>query len=78
MKTVKEIKKDILKLDENWDADDIICAFGDFEEEGIDEVIVEKSYNAGYDYIAYINAVESSQFCICVDKNNKIIDVWIA
>lgn len=78
MKTIEEIKEDILKLDENWNADDIIEAFGDFEEDGEDEVIVEKSSNTGYDYIAYINTVESTQFCICVDENNKIIDVWIA
>lgn len=78
MKTIDEIKNDILNLGENWSADDIICAFGDFEEEGIDEVIVEKSCNAGYDYIAYINTVESTQFCICVDESNKITDVWIA
>ena len=78
MKTIDEIKNDILNLGENCSADDIICAFVNFEEGGEDEVIVEKSSNPGYDYIAYINAVESSQFCICVDKNNKIIDVWIA
>lgn len=78
MKTIDEIKKDILELDENWDSDDIIEAFGDFEENGESSVYVGKSDNSGYDYIAYIDTEESTQFCICVDESNSVIDVWTA
>ena len=78
MKSIEQIKEDILKLDESWNADDIIEAFGDFQENGEDSVYVGKSDNAGYDYIAYIDTEDSIQFCICVNDDNKITDVWIA
>lgn len=77
MKTINEIKKDILGL-EIWDANDIIEAFGDFEENGESTVYVGKSDNIGYNYIAYIDTEKSTQFCICVDDNNAITDVWTA
>lgn len=76
MKTVEEIKKDILKLKSGWNADDIICAFGDYEENGESEVYVGRSDNSGYDYIAYINTADSLNFCICVDENDNVRDVW--
>lgn len=60
------------------DIDNIITAFGDFTEGDKTEVIVNKSCNNGYDYIAYINAVDSTQFLIWVDDNNVITDVKIA
>lgn len=77
MKTVEEIKRDILALEPGWNADDIICVFEDFEENGESSIYVGKSDNSGYDYIAYIDTEEeSTQFCMCVDENDKIIDVW--
>jgi len=35
-----------------FDADEVICAFGDFEEDGEREVTVTESSNAGYDTIS--------------------------
>lgn len=64
-----------------FDEDDIICAFEDFEEEGETEVIVKCSENNGYDKIAYINSVDSTQFLFSTYKNGEeeiIDDVWIA
>lgn len=60
-----------------WDAEEVICAFGDFEEDGETEVIAKESENNGYDYIAYINSAESTQFLFSVDEENVITDVWM-
>jgi len=51
-----------------FDTDEIICAFEDFEEDGETEVIVEKSSNAGYDMIAYINTEDSTQYLFTLDN----------
>lgn len=61
-----------------WDAEEVICAFEDFEEDGETEVIAKESENNGYDYIAYINSAESTQFLFSVDEENVITDVWMA
>lgn len=58
--------------------DDIISAFEDFEENGKSEVYVGESHNAGYDYIAYINDKDATEFLFEVNYKNIIIDVWIA
>lgn len=64
-------------IGEEIDMDEIICAFEDFEEGGETEVYVGKSHNIGYEYIAYINATESTQFLFSL--NDKFIeDVKIA
>lgn len=64
-------------IGQEFDAEEIIIAFGSFKESGETEVYVGKSNNNGYDYIAYINAERSTQFLFVV--NNEIIeDVWIA
>lgn len=55
-------------IGQELDCDEVICAFGDFEEGGETDVYVGKSDNIGYDYIAYINAKESTQFLISVEK----------
>lgn len=55
---------------------DVIIAFEDFEENGKTEVIVNESENIGYDYIAYINSENSTQFLFEV-KNGIVKDVWI-
>lgn len=65
-----------------FETDDIVCAFGDFEEEGETNVIVKDSENVGYDMIAYINSPNSTEFLFTThinDDNEQIIDnVWIA
>ena len=65
--------------------DEIIEAFGNFEEGGETEVIVNESSNNGYDYIAYINTENSTEFLFTVDKEEidgeiieRISNVWIA
>lgn len=69
-----------LLIGQEFKADDIICAFEDFEEEGETEVIVKDSENNGYDKIAYINSIDATQFLFATHKNNdvEIIDtVWM-
>ena len=60
-----------------WDAEEVICAFEDFEEDGETEVIAKESENNGYDYIAYIDSRNSTQFLFLADGENIITDVWM-
>lgn len=80
--TRENVLENLKKLIGNvFDEDDIICAFEDFEEDGKTEVIVKCSENNGYDKIAYINSVDSTQFLFSTYKNGEeeiIDDVWIA
>lgn len=65
---------------------EVIVAFGDFEEGGETEVLFNESHNAGYDYSAYINAEDSTQFLFLLDKEQDeygdilyaVRDVWEA
>lgn len=66
-------------------SDAVVCAFEDFEECGETYVMFEESHNSGYDYSAYINAEDSTIFCLAADKEwseeNKcfmysITNVW--
>lgn len=59
-----------------FSSNEVIIAFEDFEEDGKTEVIVNESENIGYDYIAYINSENSTQFLFEV-KNGIVKDVWI-
>lgn len=64
-----------------FDENEIICAFEDFKEEGETKVIVKDSENSGYDKIAYINSINSTQFLFLThveDEEEIIDDVWIA
>lgn len=61
------------KFDEN----EIICAFEDFQEEGETNIIVDKSQNTGYDAIAYIDSLSSTQFLFKLAGGN-IEKVWVA
>lgn len=75
LKNLKEL------IGEVFDVDEIICSFGDFEEEGETEVIVKDSENNGYDKIAYINSINSTQFLFLTHRESSeeiIEDVWIA
>lgn len=63
-----------------FDEDEIICAFEDFKEEGETEVIVKDSENNGYDKIAYINSINSTQFLFSthiLDIEEIIDNVWM-
>ncbi len=75
--TVEIVLKNLKELIGNeFDGNDVICAFEDFEEFGETEVIVDGSDNPGYDYIAYINVRESTEFYFTVDEDGIITDVF--
>ena len=59
-----------------FDENEIICAFEDFEEEDQTEVIVKKSENFGYDALTYINSENATKFLFRV-INGIIKDVWM-
>lgn len=72
----EEVLKNLQRLiGREFDADDVICAFEDFEEEGETEVYVGDSHNAGYEAIAYINSENSTQFIFALDENDIITEV---
>lgn len=60
-----------------FDADEVICAFEDFEEDDETSVIVNESNNAGYDYAAYIDTRNATEFYFTLDEENCITDVWM-
>lgn len=64
-------------IGKEFDEDDIICAFEDYEVDGETSVYVGDSDNNGYDKIAYINAEGSEQFLFTVNSENIIEDVWM-
>lgn len=64
-------------IGEEMDYDNIISEFEDFQENEETNVYVGKSDNGGYDYIAYINTTDSTQFMFTIDGNNIITDVWM-
>jgi hypothetical protein len=75
--TVEKVLKNLENLiGTEFDADEIICAFEDFEEEGETEVIVKESENYGYDALAYINSEKSTQFLFKI-SNGIINDVCL-
>ena len=59
-----------------FDEDDIICAFEDYEVDGESSVYVGDSDNIGYDKIAYIEE-DSVQFLFKLNSENIIEDVWM-
>lgn len=60
-----------------FDADEVICAFEDFEEDGETNIIVENSHNVGYDKIAYIDTKDATEFHFSLDEGGCIADVWM-
>lgn len=78
MKKYEDVMKDLEKMiGKTINADDIICAFGNFEDENLEHgVIFEESQNAGYDYIAYVNKEDSTNVCFVVDDNDKIVEIY--
>lgn len=53
------------------DYDDVICAMNDENE----KVIIKKSENNGYDYIAYYDYPNSTEYLFMVDEDDYITDV---
>lgn len=77
MMTKQMVLENLTKLvGREFDADEVICAFEDFEEYGETEVIVSESSNDGYEYIAYVNAKGSTQFLFTADQDDVITAVW--
>jgi hypothetical protein len=75
--TVDKVYRNLIELiGKEFDADEIICAFEDFEEGGESEVIVKQSENIGYDALAYINSKNSTEFLFKV-SDGIITDVWM-
>ena len=76
--TAEKVLKNLENLiGTEFDEDEIICAFEDFEEEGETEVIVKESENYGYDAVSYINSENSTQFLFKI-SDGIIKDVFIA
>lgn len=75
----KEMVLDNLKklVGTEFDADEIICAFEDFEENEENCVYVGDSNNAGYDKIAYIDTKDATEFYFSLDEEDCITDVWM-
>lgn len=60
-----------------FDADKVICAFEDFEENSETNIVVEESNNVGYDMIAFIDTADATEFYFSLDKENSVTDVWV-
>lgn len=69
MKTLENLQE---LIGEELNYDDIICCFDDAKE----VVILNRSNNDGYDYIAYENTEDSEQYLFKVDDEDIIIDIW--
>ena len=57
-----------------FDENEIICAFGDYEENGETEVIVEDTSFFHFKKVAYINTEDATEFCFDI-KNGVIVSV---
>ena len=59
------------------DTEEIIEAFEDYSFNDESEIIVNKSQNAGYDYVAYVDHKDAPQILLVV-KEGILTDAWIA
>lgn len=59
-----------------FDEDEIICSFEDFEEDGETDILVSDSNNSGYDKIAYINVAGATEFYFYLSEG-MIKEVWM-
>ncbi len=59
-----------------FDEDEIICSFEDFEEDGETNIVVSDSDNTGYDKIAYINVAGATEFYFSLSEG-MIKEVWM-
>ncbi|WP_261787559.1 hypothetical protein [Fusobacterium necrophorum] len=58
---------------------EVIVEFGDYEFNGISEVVVEKVIGKNYDYTAYINEKNSPEVFISVESTEDgiiVLDAW--
>lgn len=79
IRVLKELKA---LIGTEFDENEVICAFGDFEENGESQVLVEDTSETcgnslGYDYSAYINNANAAEFIFWVNYDNVIEDVDI-
>ena len=60
----KEMVLDNLKklIGTEFDENEVICAFGDYEENGETEVIVEDTNYSRFEKVAYINTEDATEF----------------
>lgn len=63
-------------IGQEFNEDDVIIAFEDFEESGETNIIVENGDNSSYDKVAYINAVDATEFYFKLDEDGTINSVW--
>ncbi len=59
-----------------FEEDEIICSFEDFEEDGETDILVSDSNNSGYDKIAYINVAGATEFYFSLSEG-MIKEVWM-
>ena len=59
-----------------FDEDEIICSFEDFEEDGETDILVSDSNNSDYDKIAYINVAGATEFYFSLSEG-MIKEVWM-
>ena len=59
-----------------FDEDEIICSFEDFEEDGETDILVSDSNNSGYDKIGYINVAGATEFYFSLSEG-MIKEVWM-
>jgi len=81
MKKLMEVVKKIKGIEaavEDFE-NEVVIAFGDYEFNGISEVILEKVIGKNYDYTAYINEKNSPEVFISVEKTEDgviVLDAW--
>lgn len=59
-----------------FEEDEIICSFEDFEEDGETDILVSDSNNSGYDKIAYISVAGATEFYFSLSEG-MIKEVWM-
>jgi len=77
MEVVKEIKGIEAAVEEF--ENEVIVAFGDYEFNGISEVLLEKAMGSNYDYTAYVNEKNAPEVFISVEKTEDgviVLDAW--
>lgn len=73
MKKLMEVVKEMKGMEvavEDFE-NEVIIAFGDYEFNGISEVVLEKSMGQNYDYTAYVNEKNAPEVFISVEKQMK-------
>ena len=75
--TLEDVMQNLKQLiGTEFDENEVICAFEDFEEDRESSVYVGDSHNSGYDKIAYIDTTNSTQFLFSLDNDGIITNVF--